>query len=176
MFHHPFDRYRRGPTGLQPPPRHHVWQRWWWCAALARALPEPTAPRLMRPRHAPLLNRQPWLSRHFPASVPSEMGHHMSWHLPLALPCLPCLEEQWILTLEAWIRTQRVILFFVLWDSCSARHLIHSHLLDEDNRNLEAEVILILCKMSYPRILEVEDSAMTGWLRWLPANITYIRD
>ena len=43
--------------------------------------------------------------------------------------------------------------------------LIHSHLLDEDNRNLEAEILLILCKMYYLRILEIEDSDMTGWLR-----------
>lgn len=36
--------------------------------------------------------------------------------------------------------------------------VINSHLLDEDNRNLEAETVLILCKTCYPGILEIEDS------------------
>lgn len=43
--------------------------------------------------------------------------------------------------------------------------VINSHLLDEDNRNLEAETVLILCKIYYPRILEIEDSDMIGLFR-----------
>ena len=43
--------------------------------------------------------------------------------------------------------------------------VINSHLLDEDNRNVEAETELILCKIHYPRILEIEDSDMIGLFR-----------
>lgn len=116
-----------------------------------------------------LPNHRPRLSGSFPASVSSETGHHMAWYLLLVfLSCSALRDNKFCPWCLKWDR--RWYYFSFLWDLGGIMGVINSHLLDEDNRNVEAETVLILCKIYYPRILEIEDSDMIGLFRWLPVK------